>query len=79
MKQHVTRHDNGSFDLRVTCSFCGKPITTTGRDGMTCEDHCATAWVRWYRLGKLRVLSPEQQAERDVLAARLFGPDGALK
>ena len=31
---------NGTIHVEATCDHCGKPIVTTGRYGMDCEDGC---------------------------------------
>ena len=71
----------------VVCDYCGAPTTRSGSSGMTCEDRCTDAWVRWHRLSQpvfrayLERLGrgSEADAERDALAMRLFREDGSPK
>lgn len=87
MTQEATPNGDGTFDLDVRCDFCGKPITTTGKNGMSCEDRCADKWVRWDRLRRpafqehLRKLGKLDEATEEMAALRalLFRPDGTAK
>ena len=86
MITRTTRTADG-YAVNTACSFCGKPIVTSGPSGMTCADRCADKWVRWDRLrrpafqdnlaqqGKL----PEALEELSALTALLFRDDGSPK
>lgn len=86
MIQRATSNPDGTFDLHVSCEFCGKPIVTSGPSGMTCEDRCTDKWVRWDRLNRMNrgYLSKlgkleETLAEQESLRALLFREDGTPK
>lgn len=80
-------YEQGGVHVFPTCDFCGKPITTTGKNGMSCEDRCVDKWVRWDRLGRagfqkhLGMLGglEEALAEREALREHLFNEDGTPK
>ena len=39
-KQTFTQNSDGTEDLSVTCTTCGKPIVKTTKFGMFCENKC---------------------------------------
>jgi hypothetical protein len=75
------------MEVNIGCAFCGKPITKSVRNGMTCEDNCIDKWARWERLNRKnyqKYLSSvgeleEALKERDFLQQLLFREDGNTK
>jgi hypothetical protein len=35
--------ESGGFDLDITCSYCGQPITHSNEFGMYCDNECGRA------------------------------------
>jgi len=55
-----TIRSDGTVDLEITCSVCGKPITHTTEEGMFCDDECERE-------------TPEEREKSTELFRRLFG------
>lgn len=51
------------FEVTVTCSICGKPITHTTEDGMFCDDECEKE-------------TQEEREQSDEMFRRLVGMFG---